>query len=122
MEEPLLDPALADQVFSITSEAEIVDLRSMMREFETDLAPRFATLRAQGAAVAADPVESKRGLHGLRGVVANFALARAAQQLLLLETGWSGLSPGERSALLQRAEADVQGGLRALRQRFPYLV
>ena len=121
MEYPVLDAELADQLFTAANEADITDLRAMVAEFVADLAPRFAALHRQCAASAAEGVEAQRGLHGLRGVAANFALARTAEQLRVLEKGWSGFSPAERSALLGGAEASLQTGLRALRERFAYL-
>ena len=72
MEYPFLDSALAEQFFSATSEAEIADLRALVRELETDIPPRFAALHQQCVAAEADGVAAQRELHGLRGGVANF--------------------------------------------------
>lgn len=121
MDAPILDLELADQLFAVAGEAEAADVRAMLAEFESDVAPRFAELKRQSAATDGNATEAKRGLHGLRGVVANFAFARGAARLRTLETEWLTLLPAERSDQLRLAEADVQAGMRALRQRLPHL-
>lgn len=121
MSYPLLDLALAEQLFAVADDKDIPDLRGLFAEFSADIPPRFATLKSRCDNPPADLAASQSMLHGLRGVVANFALSRAAQGLQQLETDWPVLSAADRSAGLRAAEADVHLGMEILREQFPYL-
>jgi hypothetical protein len=121
MNAPLLDTALADEIFSATNAADLADLRELVRDFEGDVSPRFAELHLRCTAADAAAPEAQRNVHGLRGVVANFGLARAAERLWKLETGWREFPPARRSELLSEAEADLRAGMVVLRQRHPGL-
>jgi hypothetical protein len=121
MDSPLLSLDLAAQLFCATTEEEFTGLRALLADFEADVPPRFARLRELvGGGDTAD-VQARRELHGLRGVVANFALTRAADRLRQLETEWVALGTVEKNAGLRTAEADVKEGLHTLRAVYPFL-
>lgn len=121
MESPILDCELADQFFVASSPEDAAELRDMLAGFRTDVTPRFAVLRSWSADTGADPVAAQRELHQLRGVVANFGFSAAAQRLSRLEHAWAGAAAADRSESLRVAAADLEAGLRALHERFPYL-
>jgi hypothetical protein len=115
----LIDVSLAEQVFSATTPADAEEIRTMLNELLGDAMPRFRTLR-EGAAGMSNDV-AKRELHQLRGVIANFSLARAASRLRELETTWREIPAATRIEHLTAAEADFGAGIAALRTRYPFL-
>lgn len=118
---PILDLELAEQFFAASSPEDEVQLRDMLEGFRSDVFPRFANLRRWASAEASDPTECQRELHQLRGVVANFGFSAAAQRLRGLEHTWRALAAAEKAEALRVAQADVDAGLAALQQRYPYL-
>jgi len=121
MQPPLLDPGLAEQVFHATEEHDRADLRSIVADFEREISSRLTALQGECAGLRLTAADVQREVHGLRGVVANFGLARAAERLRSLEDDWTKLDQGGRMRLLLRAGSALQAGLAELRERYPYL-
>jgi hypothetical protein len=118
---PVVDFALAEQFYLSTDEGQRTALRAMLADFAAEVALRFAELHRQGGNAEENAVEARRMLHGLRGVMGNYAFQRAADRLRVVELQWGALSSVEISRDLKEAETDLAAGMSALRARYPYL-
>jgi hypothetical protein len=118
---PLLDAELAEQFFAASSPADEAQLRDMLVGFHAAAYPRFANLRRWAMAEASDSTECQRELHQLCGVVANFGFSAAAQRLRGLEHTWRALPAPDKVEALRLANTDMEAGMEALQQRYPYL-
>ena len=121
MPAPLLDLPVADLFFATTDPADIAEVRGMFAAFREDVPVRFTAFRQRFFTVDADAVAAQRELHGLVGVVANFACLRSAEHLRTLEHNWAALSSAGRADLLLAAETDFREGVTALLERYPHL-
>lgn len=115
----LLDHEIADVLFSVDSPAEQAELRSMLKELETDVGARLGEILAQSATLTA--LEAKRACHALKGNTSSFGLARCAAVMAHLEYGWEATPVAQRSQLLAQAQTWLAEGVLALRARHPYL-
>jgi hypothetical protein len=118
---PVVDFALAEQFYSTTDEKQRAALREMLTDFTAEVAQSFAELHQQCVNADAETVEARRKLHGLRGVMGNYAFQRGAERLRELELQWGALPSIEIKRALREAEADLAAGMHALRERFSYL-
>jgi hypothetical protein len=118
---PLLDAELAEQFFASSSPEDEAPLRDLLAGFRGDAYPRFANLGRWATAQASQPTECQRELHQLRGVVANFGFSAAAQRLRGLEHTWRALAAPDKAEALRLAHLDMEAGIEALQQRYPYL-
>ena len=118
---PILDPVLADEFFVVQNSDDAAQLREMMDGFVADVGPRLVELYGYGESGPESAETVRRALHQLRGVVANFACSAAAAQFRELERDWPALDGVTKKNRLQAAEADLQAGIKALRERYPFL-
>jgi len=116
---PLVDVALAAQIFAPENADDAAQLRAMLAECVDDVLPRLAKVRALSAT--SPSPEAARELHQLRGVISNFGLGRAAERLKVVEKQWTELEARTRGELLDAAREEFDRGVEALRARFPFL-
>jgi len=114
---PDLDTQLSDGIFGDQDDAEAhPELRSMFEELWHDLEPglnEIATRQSDG-----DTPAGQKKCHSLRGIIANFGFAHAAEILSEMEYGEEAFKDPER---LARVRASLLRGRMDLLTRYPFL-
>lgn len=119
-ESPLIDLELARQLYTVATPEEANEVRAMFAEFVADIRPRISKLGAMVGDPTAE-LTAARELHQLRGVTANFGLARAAAAMRELEFAWAQQPATQREAGLAEIGRCVDDSLRELQTLYPFL-
>lgn len=117
---PLVDHALAEQLYAVGEHGDAAEIREMFNDCVADAITRLQQLQTKAAQPAEDAA-ARREIHQLRGAVGNFGMQRAADRLRALEAGWPSCSASLRTRELEATEAEMRAAAAELQRQYPFL-